>query len=42
MFQLWAGNKAAMWGTADPHTGVQIPPRPLNLLLIWGNETVAK
>jgi hypothetical protein len=24
----WAGNKAAMWGTADPHTGVQIPPRP--------------
>ena len=25
----WAGNKVAMWRTADPHTGVQIPPRPL-------------
>ena len=25
----WAGNKAAMWWTADPHTWVQIPLRPL-------------
>ena len=23
-----AGNKVVMWRTADPHTGVQIPPRP--------------
>jgi cardiolipin synthase len=26
----WAGNKVAMWRTADPPTRVQIPPRPLN------------
>ena len=25
----WAGNKVAMWRTADPPTRVQIPPRPL-------------
>jgi cardiolipin synthase A/B len=28
-----------MWGTADPHTGVQIPPRPLKNLTLyfkWG------
>ncbi len=24
----WAGNKAAMWRTADPYTWVQIPLRP--------------
>ena len=29
-YPSWAGNKVAMWGTADPHTGVQIPPRPYN------------
>ena len=29
MLHYWAGNKVAMWRTADPHTGVQIPPRPL-------------
>ena len=28
MLLSWAGNKVAMWRTADPHTGVQIPPRP--------------
>ena len=25
----WAGNKVAMWRTADPPTWVQIPARPL-------------
>ena len=29
MLHQWAGNKVAMWRTADPPTRVQIPPRPL-------------
>ena len=32
---LWAGNKVAMWRTADPHTGVQIPPRPLKFTILF-------
>lgn len=31
----WAGNKVAMWRTADPHTRVQIPLRPLIFLLFF-------
>ena len=31
IFTLWAGNKVAMWRTADPHTWVQIPPCPLQV-----------
>jgi hypothetical protein len=38
----WAGNKVAMWRTADPPTRVQIPPRPLTKKKSGRKETMRR